>query len=146
MTLSDDEKDLSLALIAALTNIKNCLRLKGKFTDDSLKNFKNNRENMYKIIEEKLNEDITSSEEWLKKLKELTESLNDESTTSVYNEISKCFTITNEDEKSAKRSLHLAIMSAFLHIKKSVCKDGYTNESFENYKSDKTIDYNLGRK
>ena len=60
MTLSDVEKDLSLALIAALTNIKNCLRLKGKLTDDSLKNFKNNRENMYKIIEEKLNEDITS--------------------------------------------------------------------------------------
>ena len=24
-----------------------------------------------------------------------------------------------------------------------MCKDGYTNESFENYKSDKTIDYNL---
>ena len=81
----------------------------------------------------------------LEKLKEFTESLNDESTTSVYNEISKSFTITNEDEKSAKRSLHLAIISAFLHIKKSVCKDGYSNESFENYKSDKTIDYNLIR-
>ena len=76
MTLSDEEKDLSLALITALTNIKNCLRLKGKFTDDSLKNFKNNRENVYKIISEKLNEDITSSEESLEKLKELTESLN----------------------------------------------------------------------
>ena len=80
MTLSDEEKDLLLALIAALTKIKNCLRLKGKFTDDSLKNFKNNRETMYKIIEEKFNEDITSSEEWLEKLKELTESLNDDST------------------------------------------------------------------
>ena len=46
MTLSDEEKDFSLALITAFTNIKNCLRLKGKFTDDSLKNFKNNS-NMY---------------------------------------------------------------------------------------------------